>query len=139
MQENITELASVVEYQLIDGFPGYRIGDDVSVWTRWIKGGHGSIGNEWHKLKTWINAYGYLCITRRKGGRKYNKFVHRLLLAAFVGPCPEGMEGWRDAITMAIKQITIYITSDGARSKAMRRIKICTVRTTKASIMECVN
>lgn len=33
-----------------------------------------------------------------RGGRRENHLIHRLVLTAFVGPCPEGMEGchWND-------------------------------------------
>lgn len=30
---------AVVEYRLIEGFPGYRVGNDGTVWTLWTKGG----------------------------------------------------------------------------------------------------
>lgn len=32
-------------------------------------------------------------IQLHRGGRKYSYLVHRLTLEAFVGPCPQGMEG----------------------------------------------
>ena len=35
---------------------------------------------------------GYLRIDIRSGGKRFTMMVHRLVLAAFVGPCPAGME-----------------------------------------------
>lgn len=35
---------------------------------------------------------GYLRVGMRYGGRRHRELVHRLVLLAFVGPCPEGME-----------------------------------------------
>ena len=34
----------------------------------------------------------HLVLTLQAGGREEMKYVHRLVLEAFVGPCPEGME-----------------------------------------------
>lgn len=36
---------------------------------------------------------GYLMVNLHKAGRSKNHFVHRLVLASHVGPCPAGMEG----------------------------------------------
>src|SRR5690242_11046966 len=41
-------------------------------------------------LRTWPARKGYLMV-RLGAGRAYA--VHRLVLSAFVGPCPDGMEG----------------------------------------------
>lgn len=39
-----------------------------------------------------LNAYGYRVVSLGKKGHSGNFMVHRLVLEAFVGPCPEGME-----------------------------------------------
>lgn len=86
-----------IEYRLIKDFPAYRVGNDGTVWTCSVmfhdkKGRHGPIavpGNEWRQMKPWANRKGYLYITlpdRKKHA------VHKLVLDAFVGPCPDGME-----------------------------------------------
>ncbi len=36
-------------------------------------------------LKTWKNNSGYLCISLYKGGKKYNKTIHRLVATTFLG------------------------------------------------------
>lgn len=45
------------------------------------------------KILTGIRQHaGHLVVQPRKDKRMYHKFVHRLVLEAFVGPCPAGME-----------------------------------------------
>lgn len=72
------------------GYPKYRIGDDGSIWS--IHSG------EWKELKQrhYISQrsskpYCTVIITNA-AGKKCCKMVHTLVLEAFVGPCPEGME-----------------------------------------------
>jgi hypothetical protein len=38
------------------------------------------------------NWAGYLCVRLAKDGKPHAHRVHRLVLTAFVGPCPDGME-----------------------------------------------
>lgn len=84
------------EYREIDGFTGYRVGDDGTVWSRWSdhgnKEGKPVLTDQW-KLKV-ANAgeYGHLTVSLYQDGKRFPKLVHRLVLEAFVGPCPEGME-----------------------------------------------
>lgn len=44
-------------------------------------------------LKGGISNFGYIIIGLRKNDRQTFRSVHRLVLFAFIGPCPEGMEG----------------------------------------------
>lgn len=86
---------STVEYREVPGFPGYRVGDDGSVWVDWItcRWGRRRTGR-WKQMKLSAGSRGYLRVnlTPATGG-KYRTFrVHRLVLEVFVGPCPEGME-----------------------------------------------
>jgi len=75
------EFDSTLEYRDVPEFPGYRVGSDGSVWS-------GKTGS-WKELKgSRVGEMGYRAVllnatTSRK--------VHRLVLEAFVGPCPEGM------------------------------------------------
>lgn len=79
-----------VTYRVISGYPDYRVGDDGSVWrVRTVD----SI-EQWRRMKTSPNDRGYLRVNLYpSGGGKYRTFrVHKLVLEAFVGPCPEGLE-----------------------------------------------
>jgi hypothetical protein len=84
-----------IEYRDVPGFPGYRVGDDGSVWFAWRTCRAGRrLTDRWKPMKIATHWKGYLCInlTPAEGG-KYRTFrVHRLVLEAFVGPCPDGME-----------------------------------------------
>jgi hypothetical protein len=86
---------STVEYRDIAGWPGYRVGDDGSVWYAWVNCCKGRIlRDRWKRMKTGTHRKGYLYVnlTPPEGG-KYKTFrVHRLVLEAFAGPCPAGME-----------------------------------------------
>lgn len=94
---------STVTYKDIPDFPGYRVGDDGSVWSaREVKrkptgyGSYSVIGNSWRKLKPATsrrNGRPVHCavVLMREGGR-HNLRVHTLVLTAFVGPCPAGLE-----------------------------------------------
>ena len=89
-------------YKPIPGFLGYRVGSDGTVWTCWAsRGGHYvggrgiggmKIGTKWKELNQ-VRRGGNQAwsVHLSKEGRSIHKFVHQLVLEAFVGPCPEGM------------------------------------------------
>ena len=39
---------------------------------------------------------GYLIVALQREGKRFEVLVHRLVLEAFVGPCPDGMECFHD-------------------------------------------
>jgi hypothetical protein len=82
-----------VEYRDVAGFPGYRVGDDGTVWSKWRRGPNRKmvIGDLWNKLKPALKS-GYPFVVLSGGGRKKQFHVHRLVLEAFGGPCPDGHE-----------------------------------------------
>lgn len=88
------ERDSNVQYRDVPGLPGYSVGDDGSVWSLWKlrpipgQGSESFIGTEWKRLKPGRDRKGYLYISVKAKPHR----VHRLVLLAFVGPCPEGME-----------------------------------------------
>lgn len=90
-------ISSTVVYKDIPGFPGYRVGNDGSVWSIKAKGGNnrtaGRLGTQWKSLSQCLNANGYACVNLFHEGTNYIKPVHHLVLEAFVGPKPDGMEG----------------------------------------------
>ena len=87
---------STVTYKDIPGFPGYRVGDDGSVWSCRIASGapgfHGLrsvITSNWRQLKPFLSKRTGRHQIQIGGARRS---VHRLVLLAFVGPCPDGLE-----------------------------------------------
>lgn len=81
------------EYREIAGAPGCRFGDDGSMWSRWNIGSKGGLGTEWRQLKGSLNREGYPYVALYRDGKRFKHLLHRLILEAFVGPCPPGMEG----------------------------------------------
>jgi hypothetical protein len=88
-----------MEYREIEGWPGYRVGNDGSVWTKSIRGSHGAklhYADEWRPLKpTMCKHTGYFMVRLCHRGRHRSVPVHTLVLEAFVGPRPLGMEEGR--------------------------------------------
>lgn len=105
---------TTVEYRPVPGFPGYRVGNDGSIWSclklvplrgPGAKGTKSIISDEWRRLKPSRHlpkpgeriksrhALG-ISLWRHNVGRRF--LVHRLVLEVFVGPCPPGMEGCHD-------------------------------------------
>lgn len=78
-------------YRTLDflGFPGYRVGDDGSVWTQRKPGGHG-VYDTWRTLRPESGHKGHLRVLLMPGRVRF--LIHHLVLFAFVGPCPSGME-----------------------------------------------
>jgi hypothetical protein len=86
-----------VSYREIEGHPGYRVGDDGSVWSLWrrtgLPGRQGIttiMGDEWRQLSAKPDWSGYPMV--HLGCKSKVIRVHRLVLEVFVGPCPPGKE-----------------------------------------------
>lgn len=90
---------NVEQWKDILGFPGYEVSDHGRVRSFWrhvrIKGKQGieCIVDQFPQrvLKGGISN-GYPSVTMTKGGKICGKKIHRLVLEAFVGPCPQGCE-----------------------------------------------
>lgn len=98
--ENPT-ICAAVEYREIARFPGYRFGSDGSCWTRWkmFYLGWGQRSNsiltdEWTLVPGCFNAKGYrrVCLKTTDHLLGYPYYLHRLILEAFKGPCPPGLQ-----------------------------------------------
>ena len=82
-----------IQYRPIEGFPGYRIRSDGVVESCWRRGGrNSSLTESWRPLRPTPQHRGHLAVSLARGGEKHTRHVHRLVMEAFAGPCPEGME-----------------------------------------------
>ncbi len=83
-----------VKYRPVTGFLGYRVGDDGSVWSCWKRVGFGKVAmsSTWRRKSISINKSGRCIVMLSVKDKSYSRQVHRLVLTAFVGPCPPGME-----------------------------------------------
>lgn len=79
------------EFRPVEGYPGYRVSRDGRVDSCWTRRGRLCVPTEtWRPLKPILRG-GYLTVNLARGGKKSARRIHRLVLAAFVGPCPPGM------------------------------------------------
>lgn len=86
---------SIVNYKPIKDYPGYRVGDDGTVWSCLKRKGikPAVIGTVWKKRKARLDQNKiYLKVGLYKNGVCKHFLIQRLILEAFVGQCPEGME-----------------------------------------------
>lgn len=92
-----------VTYALLDftGIQGYRVGDDGSLWTRIVlrqktagrSGNHGVLGPTWRRMSpSQCKKTRRMIVTLAFQGKRLCTYVHKLVLLAFVGPCPKGMQ-----------------------------------------------
>src|SRR4051794_26778402 len=82
-----------VQYRPIEGFAGYRVRSDVVVESCWRRGGpNASPTDTWRLLKPTPQHRGHLAVCLVRDGEKHTRHVHRLVLEAFAGPCPGGLE-----------------------------------------------
>ena len=87
-------MSQAPEFRPIEGYPGYRVGNDGSVWSQRVKGSHvASATAPWRPLKLYRYKGGYVQVRLKRNGVTKCFRVHILVLTAFRGPCPEGMEG----------------------------------------------
>lgn len=99
--DSITSVTPPLNLRLlpVPGWPGYHVSEDGEVWSECRTGPRRTSQNPrlvnrpeppkvWRRLKTRVNWAGYVMFSV---GRKTTG-VHRLVLLAFIGPCPDGME-----------------------------------------------
>lgn len=75
-------------FKAIPDFPGYFINKTGEVWS-----GPNTYYPTGRILKSFRNGkckHRYLFLSANS--KKFKKFIHRLVLEVFIGPCPEGME-----------------------------------------------
>lgn len=77
-----------VVFRDIPGYRGYKAGSDGSIWSNRARG-HINANTRWHRLTPFVQPTGYLVVGLRDGkGGQLTRFVHALVLEAFVGPRP---------------------------------------------------
>lgn len=77
-------VVSGTEVREVIGYPNYRVSDDGRVWS-WFRGCY------WKELKP-RKSNGYWLVAITRDGDQRHRPVHHLVLEAFVGPRPPGME-----------------------------------------------
>jgi hypothetical protein len=83
-------------FRPIEGYPGYCVGSNGTVWSCLDKG-HGyssrwEISETWRQLKASPGSvYARVCLGRE--GKYYPRLIHHLVLEAFVGPRPHRLDG----------------------------------------------
>ena len=87
-------MSGQVEYRDIDGFSGCRVGSDGTIWSCLVCGRPKMKYGPWRLRKLSGKPGGHLTVGLRAtpNGKVKRLYVHRLVLEAFVGPCPPGME-----------------------------------------------
>lgn len=81
------------EWRPVVGFPGYDVSNLGRVRSWRSNGRHPGLNTAPKLIKSCPAKGGYPLVDMRRGGRHFGRLVHRLVLEAFVGPCPTGMEG----------------------------------------------
>lgn len=80
-----------VTYKTLPGYEGYCFGDDGSVWS--CRTTRGALSETWRRLRgTPSTHYGHIKVEVTYRGQRVVRSFHRLILEAFVGPCPPGLE-----------------------------------------------
>ena len=92
-----------IQVRDIDGFPGYKVGDDGSVWSCLGIQSLGNLGsrsvrtNQWYRLKGLSRKAknrrverGHLYVSLRRNSSSFHRYIHSLVLTAFRGPAPNG-------------------------------------------------
>src|SRR3954449_7292533 len=80
-------------FKPIDGFPGYRVSRNGEVQSCWNRRGRrgGMTNNTWLPLKPVPDRWGHLSVNLHRGGEKKRRYIHHLVLEAFVGPRAQGL------------------------------------------------
>lgn len=78
-------------YRSIEGFPGYRVSRNGEVQSCRSRAARKKLADSWSLLKPIPRRGGYLTVNLGGGPRKVARYIHHLVLEAFVGPRPPGL------------------------------------------------
>jgi hypothetical protein len=86
-----------VLFRPIEGWPEYGVDTEGGFWSRRVtlSGGPGQLSSglgSWRRLLGHRDDGGHICVSLCRDGKRRQVFVHRLVLTAFVGSCPPGLE-----------------------------------------------
>jgi len=96
-------LSTIEEWRPVVGFPDYQVSDRgrvKSIARMIIRGGR--LARVFEKILAGYLKHSHygrpiaMVVTLKRDGRRHYERVHRLVLEAFVGPCPDGKEGCHD-------------------------------------------
>ena len=118
-----------VAYAMVADFAGYRVGTDGSVWSCWERrrkptgyGGCCLRGKRWRRLRPWTKKRtGHKIATLYKDRRQHRRPVHVLVLEAFVGPRPAGLQACHkdgNPVNNTPKNLYWGTTEDNGRDRA---------------------
>jgi hypothetical protein len=85
-------LSQVANTRPIDGWPGYFITDDGRILSQRNRFGKPMPSGMVRVLAGYVMPKGYHAALLCVSGKRRHVLTHRLVLEAFVGPCPSGME-----------------------------------------------
>jgi len=91
-ESNSVHAGPEVRYVDLPFAPGYRVGDDGSVWSKRKQGRGVGFMPTWRKLRPGPDSFGYPTVALCIEGRPKTFRVHRLVLESFSGPQPVGCE-----------------------------------------------
>ena len=103
--QNLTTISDEIQERWlpIPGFPGYDVSDQGRIrsyrkrtYHTGVKGCDWVLDSKPQRILKPKFTVGYLTVSLSIGGRRYTFNIHRLLLLAFVGQCPPGMEACHD-------------------------------------------
>lgn len=90
--EQSTATSTHDEIKSLDRFPGYGVSKPGGVFTRKGVGCKPVMTEEWRPKAARVNTHGYLAVDLWVSGNPVTIAVHILVLEAFKGPCPPGLE-----------------------------------------------
>lgn len=82
-----------VSFKMVPDYPGYRVGDDGSVWSKWKRGSYRSTEfGDWRRLSPAATERGRRFVGLYRNGKRSHVYIAPLVLTLFTGPRPDGLE-----------------------------------------------